>query len=58
MKPDLNLTVDNETVTFEFDTAKKEEIAETLIQFFKENKGIANYFSACLAASFEKGLFK
>lgn len=57
-KPDLNLKVENESVTFEFDTSKKEEVAEILIQFFHDNKGIATYFSACLAASLDKGFFE
>lgn len=57
-RPDFSLLIDSQMVKFDFDTSKKEEIAEILIEFFQENKGIATYFQACLAASVEKGFFE
>lgn len=48
---DLSLTIENQTINFDFDTSKKLDIAFVLANFFKENKGAALYFQTAIDLS-------
>ena len=48
---DLSLTIENQTINFDFDTSKKLGVASVLANFFRENKGIAVYFQTAIDLS-------